>query len=124
MVLQRAMQVMKTTEVVPKATSFKRKYDDLKDAIRKAEGHLRYENDVDPAYAEDLDELLVAAEDALDKVDDKVDHANRKQEEERRKEAQMAKCLPRSSPQKWDGSIRDFIKFKSLWNTSQTQGLP
>ena len=112
MVLQRAMQVMKITEVVPKATSFKRKYEDLKEAIRKAEGHLRYENDVDPAYAEDLDELLVAAEDALDKVDDKVDHANRKQEEERRKEAQMAKCLPRSSPQKWDGSIRDFIKFK------------
>ena len=119
MVLQRAMQVMKTTEVVPKATSFKRKYDDLKEAIRKAEGHLRYENDVDPAYTEDLDELLAAAEDLLDKVDDKIDHANRKQEEkkhhqeeERRKEAQIAKCLPRSSPQKWDGSIRDFIKFK------------
>ena len=112
MVLQRAMQVMRTTEVVPKATSFKRKYDDLKEAIRKAECHLRYENDVDQAYAEELDELLATAEEFLDKVDDKVDDANERQEEKRRKEAQIAKCLPRSSPQRWDGSIRDFIKFK------------
>ena len=112
MVLHRAMQVMRTTEVVPKATSFKRKYDDLKEAIRKAECHLRYENDVDQAYAEELDELLATAEEFLDKVDDKVDDANERQEEKRRKEAQIAKCLPRSSPQRWDGSIRDFIKFK------------
>ena len=112
MILQRAMQVMRITEVVPKATSFKRKYEDLKEGIQKAELHLRFEDDVDPAYAEDLDELLVAAEEALDKVDDKVDHVNGRQEEKRRKEAQIAKCLPRSPPQKWDGSIRDFIKFK------------
>ena len=112
MVLQRAMQVMRMTEVVPKATSFKRKYDDLKEAIRKAEGHLRYEDKVDPAYAEELDELLLAAEEVLDQVDDEMDQVNGKQEEERRKEAQIAECLPRSSPQKWDGSIRDFIKFK------------
>ena len=116
MILQRVMQVMKITEVVPRATSFKRKYEDLKEGIQKAENHLRFEDDIDPAYAEDLDELLIAAEDVLDKVDDNVDHANRKQEEkkhqqeeERRREAQIAKCLPRSSPQKWDGSIRDFI---------------
>ena len=112
MVLQRAMQVMRITEVVPKATSFKRKYDDLKEAMRKAEGHLRYADDVDPAYAEELDDLLLTAESDLDKVDDKVDHVNGRQEEKRRREAQIAKCLPRSSPQKWDGSIRDFIKFK------------
>ena len=66
MILQRAMLVMRITEVVPKATSFKRKYEDLKEGIQKAELHLRFEDDVDPAYAEDLDELLVAAEEALD----------------------------------------------------------
>ena len=73
---------------------------------------MRYENDVDPAYAEELEELLTDAEDVLDNVDDEVDRVNEKQEEKRRKDAQIAKCLPRSSPQKWDGSIRDFIKFK------------
>ena len=119
MVLQRAMQVMRATEVVPKATSFKRKYDDLKEAMRKAEGHVRYEDKIDPAYAEELDDLLLAAENLLDHVDDKMDQVSQRHEERRRqeeelrqKQSQIAKCMPRSLPQKWDGSIRDFIKFK------------
>ena len=120
--LQKAASVLKSAKVDPKGTSYRRKYGDLKSAIHKADQHLRYdpENSVDPAYAEHLEDLVEAAENLLDKVDEKSDEittnqeeTRRKEEETRRKEAQIARCLPRSQPQKWDGSVNDFIRFKT-----------
>ena len=113
--LQKATSVLKSAKVDPKGTSYRRKYGDLKSVINKADQHLRYdpENNVDPAYAEDLEDLIEVAENLLDKVDEKSDEITANQEESRRKEAQIAKCLPRSQPQKWDGSVNDFIRFKN-----------
>ena len=113
--LQKATSVLKAAKVDPKGTSYKRKYGELRNAINKADQHLRYdpENMVDSAYAEDLEDLVEVAEDLLDRVDEKSDEITANQEESRRKEAQIAKCLPRSQPQKWDGSVNDFIRFKN-----------
>ena len=113
--LQKATSVLNSARVDPKGTSYRRKYGDLKSAINKADQHLRYdpENNVDSAYAEDLEDLIEVAEELLDRVDEKSDEITANQEESRRKEAQIAKCLPRSQPQKWDGSVNDFIRFKN-----------
>ena len=69
--------------------------------------------EVDPAYSENLEDLIETAEDLLDRVDEESDRISANQDETRRKEAQIAKCLPRSQPQKWDGSVNDFIRFKT-----------
>ena len=113
--LQKATSVLNSARVDPKGTSYRRKYGDLKSAINKADQHLRYdpENNVDSAYAEDLEDLIEVAEELLDRVDEKSDEITANQEESRHKEAQIAKCLPRSQPQKWDGSVNDFIRFKN-----------
>ena len=93
---------------------FKRKYEKLKGTIAKADQHLEYDPDkeIDLAYDEDLVELIAEAEELLDKVDKECDEITAEQDEERRREAQIAKVLPRSQPLKWDGSVNDFIRFK------------
>ena len=113
--LEKATSVLRAARVDPKGTSYRRKYGDLKSAISKADQHLRYDRmtDVDPAYSEGLEDLIEAAEDLLDRVDEESDQISADQDEERRREAQIAKCLPRSQPQKWDGSVNDFIRFKT-----------
>ena len=113
--LQKATSVLKSAKIDPRGTSYRRKYGDLRGAINKADQHLRYDpaNNVDPAYAEDLEELVQVAEDLLDRVDEESDEITAAQENSRRREAQIAKCLPRSQPQKWDGSVNDFIRFKT-----------
>ena len=113
--LEKATSVLRAARVDPKGTSYRRKYGDLKGAISKADHHLRYDRltDVDPAYSEGLEDLIEAAEDLLDRVDEESDQISADQDEERRREAQIAKCLPRSQPQKWDGSVNDFIRFKT-----------
>ena len=115
MELQHAMSVLRSANVDPNKTSYKRKYGDLKNAISKADQHQKYDSstEVDPAYSEDLEDLIVEANDLLDTVDEESDRISADQAERRRKEAQIAKCLPRSQPQKWDGSVNDFIRFKT-----------
>ena len=113
--LEKATSVLRAATVDPKGTSYNRKYGDIKSAIKEAERHLKYDSstEVDPAYSEDLEDLIVEAEDLLDRVDEESDRITADQDERRRKEAQIAKCLPRSQPQKWDGSVNDFIRFKT-----------
>ena len=113
--LEKATSVLRAAVVDPKGTSYRRKYGDLKSAINKADQHLRYDRmaEVDPAYSESLEDLIETAEDLLDRVDEESDQISASQDETRRREAQIAKCLPRSQPQKWDGSVNDFIRFKT-----------
>ena len=80
--LQKATSVLKSAKIDPRGTSYRRKYGDLRGAINKADQHLRYDpaNNVDPAYAEDLEELVQVAEDLLDRVDEESDEITAAQE--------------------------------------------
>ena len=113
MSLQKAMNVLSAEKVDPKGNSYRRKYEDLKGSITKADQHLMFDPDpVDPAYEEHLEDLIVEAQELLDKVDQECDEIAAQKDEERQQKAQIAKVLPRSQPLKWDGSVNDFIRFK------------
>ena len=125
MELQSAMSVLRSANVDPNGTSYKRKYGDLKEARKKADLHLKYDDtkDLDQAYEEYLDNLIQSADDLLDKVDEKSDRITK----QIRDKEQLMKRLPRSSPQKWDGTMNDFPRFKheahTLIKHSPTDGL-
>ena len=110
MELQYAMGVLRAADVDPQGTSYKRKYGDLKDARKKADIHLRYDEvkELDQAYAEGLEDLIHEADSLLDKVDAAGDLITKRI----RDKEQLMKRLPRSSPQKWDGTMNDFPRFK------------
>ena len=71
---------------------------------------MRYDpsGEVDPAFSELLEELYLDAENLLYDRDQEGDVIIK----ERKKQEQIMRCLPRSAPQKWDGSLQDFIRFK------------
>jgi hypothetical protein len=109
--LQRAMSMLSSSRVDPKSTAYKRKYKDLRDSMSDAEKHLRFDKaeEVDNAWEEFLEDGITAAEDQLNEVDSKGDEIDFKEKEKDR----MAKCLPKANPQKWDGLINDYTRFRS-----------
>ena len=94
----------------PEASSYKRVYSELKNCMQQVDKHLRYDptTEVDPAYSDMLEELFLDAENLLHDMDAKGDVITK----ERKRQEQIMRCLPRSAPQKWDGSLQDFIRFK------------
>jgi hypothetical protein len=109
--LQRAMSVLSCSSVNPRSTAYKRKYKDLRDSMADAEKHLRFDEakEVDNAWEEYLEEAINSAEDQLDQIDSKSDEIDSTAKEKER----MAKCLPKASPQKWDGLVNDYTRFRS-----------
>ena len=69
--------------------------------------------DLDLSYTEDLAELVDMAEDFLSAIDEWGDEVEAAREKQRRLKEQISKCLPRTQPQKWDGTINDFMRFKA-----------
>ena len=108
--LQRAMTLLGNEVVDPDATSYKRVYSELKNCMQQVDKHMRYDpsGEVDPAFGELLEELYLDAENLLYDRDQEGDVIIK----ERKKQEQIMRCLPRSAPQKWDGSLQDFIRFK------------
>ena len=108
--LQRAMTLLLNEDVDPEASSFKRVYSELKNCMQQVDKHLRYDptTEVDSAYSDMLEEQFLEAENLLHDIDAKGDVITK----ERKKQEQIMRCLPRSAPQKWDGSLQDFIRFK------------
>ena len=108
--LQRAMTLLENEAVDPEASSYKRVYSELKNCMQQVDKHLKYDpsTEVDPAYSEMLEDLFLDAETLLHDMDAKGDVITK----ERKKQEQIMRCLPRSAPQKWDGSLQDFIRFK------------
>ena len=108
--LQRAMTLLENEVVDPEASSYKRVYSELKNCMQQVDKHLKYDPtaEVDPAYSDMLEELFLEAENLLHDMDAQGDVITR----ERKKQEQIMRCLPRSAPQKWDGSLQDFIRFK------------
>ena len=109
--LQRAMTLLENEPVDPDATSFKRVYSELRNCMQQVDKHMKYDptGEVDPAYSDLLEELFLEAEDLLHDRDAKGDVIIK----ERKQKEQIMRCLPRSAPQKWDGSLQDFIRFKT-----------
>ena len=108
--LQRAMTLLDNEVKDPEASSYKRVYSELKSSMQQVDKHLKYDpsSEVDPAYSEMLEELYLEAEQLLHDADSEGDDVVR----ERKRKEQIMRCLPRSAPQKWDGSLADFIRFK------------
>ena len=108
--LQRAMTLLQNETIDPEASSYKRVYSELKNSMQQVDKHLKYDpaTEVDPAYSDMLEELFLEAENLLHDMDAQGDVITR----ERKKQEQIMRCLPRSAPQKWDGSLQDFIRFK------------
>ena len=111
--LLRAMNMLRSTKVDPKATVYKRLYSDLTQALTEARAHLKYDktSDVDDAYSDMLEELCEEAEELQNEVDTQGD---KKMEEERAKEKEretLSKYMPRISTQKWDGNSNDYMRF-------------
>ena len=125
MELEYALGVLRSTDVNPDGTLYKRKYGDLINARKKADLHLRYEDtkDLDQAYVETLEELIQSVDSLLDEVDAEGDLITKRIRDKER----LMKHLPRSSPQKWDGTMNDFPRFKqeahTLIDHSPTNGL-
>merc|ERR1712016_426394 len=67
------------------------------------------ESAIDSAYSEYLEERLEKAEELLDKMEVKGDEVEEARDRERRREVQISKCLPRTRPQKFDGTVNDFV---------------
>ena len=101
--LQRAMTLLSNEDVDPEASSFKRVYSELKNCMQQVDKHLRYDptTEVDSAYSDMLEEQFLEAENLLHDIDAKGDVITK----ERKKQEQIMRCLPRSAPQKWDGSL-------------------
>ena len=78
----------------------------------RADRHLREDevSAIDSSYEEDLENLLQEAEELLDKFDVKGDEV----EATREKQRQISRCLPRTQPQKWDGTIH-LNNWNGLW---------
>ena len=108
--LQRAMTLLERETVDPEASSFKRLSSELKSSMQQADRHLKFDpaTEVDPAYSDMLEELFLDAEELLHNLDKQGDVIIK----ERKRKDQIMRCLPRSAPQKWDGSMQDFIRFK------------
>ena len=117
MTLQRSMNILMNQTVDGGGTAFKRSYNQVRDDIGKCEDHLKFDEStlIDMSYSEDVEEALQAAEDLLDRLDEKGDTMQREKERERQKERELAdlrKFLPKAQPQKWNGDINGFPKFK------------
>ena len=115
MELERAMNCLNHVKVDPKATSYKRLYNDLRECQKRSNQHLNHDDskDLDLSYTEDLAELVDRAEDFLNAIDERGDEIEAAREKQRRLKEQISKCLPRTQPQKWDGTINDFMRFKA-----------
>ena len=115
MELERAMNCLNHVKVDPKATSYKRLYNDLRECQKRSNQHLNHDDskDLDLSYTEDLAELVDRAEDFLNSIDERGDEVEAAREKQRRLKEQISKCLPRTQPQKWDGTINDFMRFKA-----------
>ena len=111
MELERAMNCLSRVKVDPKATSYKRLYGDLRECKKLSDKHLNHDDseELDVSYTEDLTELVLAAEEFLNDIDEEGD----KIEAAREKQRQISRCLPKTQPQKWDGTINDFMRFKA-----------
>ena len=53
------------------------------------------------------------AEDLLFEVDAEGDKVEQARQDLKRANELISKCLPRIQPQKWDGTINDFMRFKA-----------
>ena len=111
MELERAMNCLSRVKVDPKATSYKRLYGDLRECKKLSDKHLNHDDseELDVSYTEDLTDLVLAAEEFLNDIDEEGD----KIEAAREKQRQISRCLPKTQPQKWDGTINDFMRFKA-----------
>ena len=109
--LTRAMSLLQSVDPDPKSTAYKRHRSNLTRRMERADRHLHEdkESDIDPSYEDYLENLLQEAEELLDKFDVMGDEV----EATREKQRQISKCLPRTQPQKWDGTINDFMRFKA-----------
>ena len=109
--LTRAMSLLQTVDPDPKSTNFKHHRSNLIKRIERANRHLQEDEEaaIDPSYEDDLENLLQDAEELRSQVDDKGDEI----EEAREKQRQISRCLPKTQPQKWDGTINDFMRFKA-----------
>ena len=114
MELERAMNLLRREEVDPKATSYKRLYNDLRECQKRSDKHLNHDDskDLDTSYTEDLVELVGAAEEFLKNIDKKGDEVEAARESSRDRQRQISRCLPKTQPQKWDATINDFMRFK------------
>ena len=113
--LTRAMSLVQTVDPDPKSTSYKRLRSKVTRSMDRAEKHLQEdeESDIDPAYIEGLEQLLQEAEDLLFEVDDEGDKVEQARQDLKQTNELISKCLPRTQPQKWDGTINDFMRFKA-----------
>ena len=109
------MSLVQTVNPDPKSTSYKRLRSKVTRSMDRVEKHLQEdeESDIDPAYSEDLEKLLQDAEDLLFEVDAEGDKVEQARQDLKQANELISKCLPRIQPQKWDGTINDFMRFKA-----------
>ena len=109
------MSLIQSVDPDPRSTKYKRHHSNLIKRMERADRHLREDEEsaIDPSYEDYLENLLQNAEDLLSQVDDEGDKLEAAREKQRRQEEQISKCLPRTQPQKWDGTINDFMRFKA-----------
>ena len=115
MELERAMNCLRRVKVDPKATSYKRLYDDLRECQKRSDKHLNHDDskDLDVSYTEDLAELVKAAEEFLQEIDDEGDKVEQARQDLKQENDLISKCLPRTHAIKWDGTRQDYIRFKA-----------
>ena len=115
MELERAMNCLSLKKVDPKATSYKRLYNDLRECQKRSDKHLNHDDskDLDESYTEDLAELVRAAEEFLNTIDDEGDKVEQARQDLKQENDLISKCLPRTHAIKWDGTRQDYIRFKA-----------
>ena len=108
------MWLLKSVELNFRSTTFKRHYNSTNEFISKAESHLRDdpEDNLDPAYTEDLMDQLTEAENLLERVDERADDLEQQRLQEQQDKSDIRKPLPKSKPQRWGGDINGFSQFK------------
>ena len=112
--LSRALSLLKSVDPDPKSSPFKRHREKLIESIDQANKHLTEDDEstLDEAYVEDLDNLVLLAEDILDETDLKADKVEKNRQEEKEKKDLISKCLPRTHAIKWEGTRHDYMRFR------------